>query len=127
VTSEAPAADLCCRGDGAECRRLSRVGDQASQQRHELVGAVSEHDRRSEVAVTASWSTQALQAVSAVMSEQLARLCLTPAEDAGQVLLLRQYATLGERPPITRRPTATRSLFGLSESRSTPRSARSAS
>ena len=49
------------------------------------------------VAVTASWSAQALQTVAAVISEQLARLRLTPAEDAGQVLLLRQYATLGER------------------------------
>src|ERR1700684_3050749 len=49
------------------------------------------------VTVTASWSTQALQTVAAVMSEQLARLRLTPAEDAGQVLLLRQYAALGER------------------------------
>jgi hypothetical protein len=49
------------------------------------------------VAVTASWSAQALQTVSTVMSEQLARLRLTPAEDAGQVLLLRQYATLGDR------------------------------
>ena len=49
------------------------------------------------VAVTASWSAQTLQTVAAVMSEQLARLRLTPAEDAGQVLLLRQYATLGDR------------------------------
>jgi hypothetical protein len=49
------------------------------------------------VAVTAAWSAQALQTVAAVMSEQLARLRLTPAEDVGQVLLLRQYATLGER------------------------------
>jgi len=49
------------------------------------------------VAVTASWSAQALQTVAAVISEQLARLRLTPAEDAGQVLLLRQYATLGDR------------------------------
>jgi hypothetical protein len=49
------------------------------------------------VAVTASWSAQALQTVAEVVSEQLARLRLTPAEDAGQVLLLRQYATLGDR------------------------------
>jgi hypothetical protein len=49
------------------------------------------------IAVTASWSAQALQTVAAVMSEQLARLRLTPAEDAGQVLLLRQYATLADR------------------------------
>jgi hypothetical protein len=49
------------------------------------------------VAVTASWSAQALETVAAVMSDQLARLRLTPAEDAGQVLLLRQYATLGDR------------------------------
>jgi hypothetical protein len=49
------------------------------------------------IAVTASWSAQTLQTVAAVMSEQLARLRLTPAEDAGQVLLLRQYATLGDR------------------------------
>ena len=49
------------------------------------------------VAITASWSAQALQTVAGVMSEQLARLRLTPAEDAGQVLLLRQYATLGDR------------------------------
>jgi hypothetical protein len=49
------------------------------------------------IAVTASWSAQALQTVAAVISEQLARLRLTPAEDAGQVLLLRQYATLGDR------------------------------
>jgi hypothetical protein len=49
------------------------------------------------ITVTASWSAQALQTVAAVMSEQLARLRLTPAEDAGQVLLLRQYATLGDR------------------------------
>jgi hypothetical protein len=49
------------------------------------------------IAVTASWSAQALQTVAAVMSEQLARLRLTPAEDAVQVLLLRQYATLGDR------------------------------
>jgi hypothetical protein len=49
------------------------------------------------VAVTASWSAEALQTVAEVVSEQLARLRLTPAEDAGQVLLLRQYATLGER------------------------------
>jgi hypothetical protein len=63
---------------------------------------VDVHEFRSQgpdrpVAVTASWSAQALQTVAAVMSEQLARLRLTPAEDAGQVLLLRQYATLGER------------------------------
>jgi hypothetical protein len=38
-----------------------------------------------------------LQTVAAVMSEQLARLRLTPAEDAGQVLLLRQYATLADQ------------------------------
>ena len=49
------------------------------------------------IAVTASWSAQALQTVAAVISEQLARLRLTPAEDAGQVLLLRQHATLGDR------------------------------
>ena len=49
------------------------------------------------VAITASWSAQALQTVATVMSEQLARLRLTPAEDAGHVLLLRQYATLGDR------------------------------
>src|SRR3984885_16143657 len=49
------------------------------------------------VGVTASWSAQALETVAAVMSDQLARLRLTPAEDAGQVLLLRQYATLGDR------------------------------
>ncbi len=49
------------------------------------------------IAVTAAWSAQALQTVAAVMSEQLARLRLTPAEDAGQVLLLRQYATLADR------------------------------
>jgi hypothetical protein len=49
------------------------------------------------VAVTASWSAQALLTVAAVISEQLARLRLTPTEDAGQVLLLRQYATLGDR------------------------------
>jgi hypothetical protein len=49
------------------------------------------------VAVTASWSAQALRTVAEVVSEQLARLRLTPAEDAGQVLLLRQYATLGDR------------------------------
>jgi hypothetical protein len=63
---------------------------------------VDVHEIRSQgpdrpVAVTASWSTQALQTVAAVMSEQLARLRQTPAEDAGQVLLLRQYATLGDR------------------------------
>ncbi len=63
---------------------------------------VDVHEIRSQgpdrpVSVTASWSAPALQTVSAVMSEQLARLCLTPAEDAGQVLLLRHYATLGER------------------------------
>lgn len=49
------------------------------------------------VAVTASWSAQALQTVAAVMSEQLARLRLTLAEDAAQVLLLREYARLGDR------------------------------
>jgi hypothetical protein len=49
------------------------------------------------VAVTASWSAQALRTVAAVISEQLARLRTTTAEDAGQVLLLRQYATLGDR------------------------------
>jgi len=49
------------------------------------------------VGVTASWSARALQTVAAVISEQLARLRLTPAEDAGQVLLLRQYARLGDR------------------------------
>jgi hypothetical protein len=49
------------------------------------------------IAVAASWSAQALQTVATVMSEQLARLRLTPAEDAGQVLLLRQYATLGDQ------------------------------
>ena len=63
---------------------------------------VEVHEIRSQgpdrpVAVTASWSAQALQTVAAVMSEQLARLRLTPAEDAGQVMLLRQYATLGDR------------------------------
>ena len=49
------------------------------------------------IAVTASWSALALQTVAAVMSEQLARLRLTLAEDAAQVLLLREYATLGDR------------------------------
>ena len=49
------------------------------------------------VAVTASWSAQALQTVAAVISEQLARLRLTPAEDAAQVLLLREYAALGDQ------------------------------
>jgi hypothetical protein len=49
------------------------------------------------IAVTASWSAQALETVAAVMSEQLARLRLTVAEDAAQVLLLREYATLGDR------------------------------
>jgi hypothetical protein len=63
---------------------------------------VDVHEIRSQgpdrpVAVTASWSAQALQTVAAVMSEQLARLRLTPTEDAGQVLLLRQYATLADR------------------------------
>lgn len=63
---------------------------------------VDVHEIRSQgpdrpVAVTASWSAQALQTVAAVMSEQLARLRLTPAEDAGQVMLLRQYVTLGDR------------------------------
>ena len=63
---------------------------------------VDVHEIRSQgpdrpVAVTASWSAQALQTVATVMSEQLARLRLTPAEDAGHVLLLRQYATLGDR------------------------------
>ena len=63
---------------------------------------VDVHEIRSQgpdrpVAVTASWSAQALQTVATVMSEQLARLRLTPAEDAGQVLLLREYATLGDR------------------------------
>ena len=63
---------------------------------------VEVHEIRSQgpdrpVAVTASWSAQALQTVSAVLSEQLARLRVTPAEDAGQVLLLRHYAALGDR------------------------------
>jgi hypothetical protein len=49
------------------------------------------------VAVTASWSAPALQAVAVVMSEQLSRLRQTTTEDAGHVLLLRQYATLGDR------------------------------
>jgi hypothetical protein len=49
------------------------------------------------IAVTASWSAQALQTVAAVMSEQLARLRLTVAENAAQVLMLREYATLGDR------------------------------
>jgi hypothetical protein len=49
------------------------------------------------VAITASWSAEALSAVAAALSEQLARLRQTPAEDADQVLMLRQYALLADR------------------------------
>ena len=49
------------------------------------------------VAITASWSAEAIQAVADVFSEQLARLRQEPAEDADQVLMLRQYATLADR------------------------------
>jgi hypothetical protein len=49
------------------------------------------------VVVTASWSSQALQATAAALSEQLARLRQTPAEDAEQVLLLRHHTTLADR------------------------------
>jgi hypothetical protein len=49
------------------------------------------------VAITASWSAAAMQAVATVLSEQLARLRQEPAEDADQVLMLRHYATLADR------------------------------
>ena len=49
------------------------------------------------VAVTASWSSQALEATAAVLSEQLARLRVAAAEDADQVLVLRQHASLADQ------------------------------
>jgi hypothetical protein len=49
------------------------------------------------VAVTATWSSQALEATAAALSDQLARLRQTPAEDAEQVLVLRNQTALADR------------------------------
>ena len=49
------------------------------------------------VAVTATWSAPALQAVAAALSEQLARLGQDPVEDADQMLVLRHQTLLAER------------------------------
>jgi hypothetical protein len=49
------------------------------------------------VSITASWSSQALSATATALSEQLARLRQTPAQDAEQVLLVRHHAELADR------------------------------
>lgn len=48
-------------------------------------------------AVTLSWSAAAIGAAAQAFSEQLARRRSAPLQDAGDVLVLRAQATLGER------------------------------
>ena len=49
------------------------------------------------VSVTSTWSSQGLSATATALSEQLARLRQTPAQDAQQVLLVRHHAELADR------------------------------